>query len=85
MSIRPIRPIRRAVACSGQARCRLLTLGLRLDHKLSLELTMSSTVPWTGASLHLYPGTSCLHLFSVDPYGRKGLEMRTRSGSKDPS
>ena len=34
--------------------------GLRFDNKLSLELTMPSTVPRDGASLHLYPGTSCL-------------------------
>jgi hypothetical protein len=28
-----IRPIRRAVACSGQARCRLLMPGLSFDDK----------------------------------------------------
>jgi hypothetical protein len=33
---------------------------LCFDNKLSLELTMPSTVPPGRASLHLYPGTSCL-------------------------
>src|SRR5580704_10453180 len=55
-----IRPIRRAVACSGQARCRLLMPGLRFDDKLSLELTMPSTVPGRGLSAslprHFVPG-----------------------------
>jgi hypothetical protein len=43
-------------------RCRLLMPRLRFDDKLSLEL-LELTTPSTvrdGASLHLYPGTSCL-------------------------
>ena len=53
-------------------RCRLLMPGLRSDDKLSLELTMPSTVR-DGASLHLYPGTSCLATI--------GLSLRDKNHS----
>ena len=77
MSIRPVRPIRRAVACSGQARCRLLRAGTPFRRQVSLGLTRglttTSAVPPGDWALCIATQALRAWLLSACPSGTKAI------------